>query len=373
MKQDNDRPSSARRSLRVLPPAAVSVAALFLLTACGSGDSDSEESASATDATTTTEAELEVTPAGLNIDLFKDGALAQEPTIEDCILSDGSASTCYNLTISGYPLDDEVGPFCPETITDTADQAGIWFDGEDIYSLDGPFFEQLPELYGDDAWQMYDEEGNIFVTDTKEKFELAAQPNVDESVMNHCVEGRLEWLENGEPVQATVLIPTEPVAAAEPASATAFLGVTLSGVRIDAAAPVTAILDAHTIAAFDNCGGHFNPTEGYHMHGAVGCSEVEGASEGETLQFGYALDGYPVHSPYDEQQAAEVELDECNGHYTEAEGYHYHANPAEENQVITCMIGQTAEAEVAAGGPPGGGAPAGGPPAGGAPPEGAAR
>ena len=88
------------------------------------------------------------------------------------------------------------------------------------------------------------------------------------------------------------------------------------------------------------------------MHGAVGCSEVGQAADGDTAQFGYALDGYPVHSPFEEGEAAD-DLDECNGHTTESAGYHYHANPAAENLVISCLVGQIAESEDGAGGPPG--------------------
>ena len=127
---------------------------------------------------------------------------------------------------------------------------------------------------------------------------------------------------------------------------------------IAASAPVDAILGAYTIAAFDDCGAHFNPTEGYHLHGAVGCSEVGEAAEGETPMFGYALDGYPLRSPYaDDAEETAAGLDECNGHTTDADGYHYHANQAAKNQVVACLIGQTATSTDAAGGAPDGGAP----------------
>ena len=251
------------------------------------------------------------------------------------------------------------GRFCPDTITDDAEAGGIWFDGEGVYDLDGEFIAGLAELYGDDGWKMYDDEGNVLVTETQEEFEAAARPDVDPSLQNHCVQGELAWLEDGEPVTTEVLIPTTPVAAEESASASAILGVTLDGVRIDASAPVEAILSAYTIAAFDDCGGHFNPVEGYHLHGAVGCSEVGEAADGETAQFGYALDGYAVHSPFEEGDAPD-DLDACNGHATDELGYHYHANPASENLVIACFVGQTAQSDDAVGGPPGGA----GPPAG---------
>ena len=65
--------------------------------------------------------------------------------------------------------------------------------------------------------------------------------------------------------------------------------------------------------------------------------------------FGYAMDGYPVHSPLTDTELA-TDLDECNGHTTDAAGYHYHANSAAENQVIECLVGQSVATE---GGRPG--------------------
>ncbi len=344
--------------LRRSPLLAVPMTAVLLLASCSSSTSES-----GSDEATTTDTPTTTATAGLDTALFLDGALSEEPTTEDCTLSGGAETTCYRITVSGYPVDHEVGPFCPETITDDAEAGGIWFDGENLYDVDGSFIEGLAETYGDDGWKMYDDEGNVLVTETQEQFEAAARPDVDPDLENHCVQGKLEWLDNGEPITSEVLIPTTPVAADEAAGAQAILGVTLDGVRIDASAPVDAILGAYTIAAFDDCGGHFNPVEGYHLHGAVGCSEVGDATEGDTAQFGYALDGYAVHSPYEDGEAPD-DLDACNGHTTDELGYHYHANPASENLVIACLVGQTVESEDGAGGPPGGGAPGDGPPEG---------
>ena len=121
---------------------------------------------------------------------------------------------------------------------------------------------------------------------------------------------------------------------------------------IAASAPVDAILGAYTIAAFDDCGGHYNPNEGYHLHGAVGCSEVGEAADGDTPIFGYAMDGYAVHSPFEAGEEP-ADLDECNGHTTDADGYHYHANSADEEPGRECLIGQTvAGADAAPGGWP---------------------
>ncbi len=334
-----------RRSPLLIAP----LLAVFVLASCGGSDTGSD-----TTTKTTTASE------GLDTALFLDGALAEDPTTEDCTLSGGAETTCYKITVSGYPTDHEVGPFCPDTTSDGADKGGIWFDGKNVYDLDGPFIADLAETYDDNAWKMYDEDGKVFITDTQEKFEGAARPDVDPDLQNHCVEGRLEWLENGEPIETTVLIPAKPVAADSSAEPQGNQGVTLDGVVIAASAPVSAILGAYTIAAFDDCGGHFNPFEGYHLHGAVGCSENGDAAENDTPVFGYAMDGYPVHSPFEDGAAGSDDLDACNGHTTEAGGYHYHANPAAENQVIACLVGQTVASEEGAGGPPDGG----GPPAG---------
>ncbi len=276
------------------------------------------------------------TAAGPDVSLFLSGALAGGVTTEPCTLSGGAATTCYRITVAGLPVDHAVGPFCPPTISSTAADGGIWFDGAGLYDVDGEFIEGLASLYGDDNWRLYDVDGNVNVTDTPEAFEGAARPDVAPQYRNHCVEGRVAWLPGGQPVTATALIPTLPVPAVAPTSNARFLGVTLNGVRIDGSAPVGDILRAYTIAAFDDCGGHFNPVEGYHLHAAMGCSGIEAAGHGR--HFAYALDGYAVFTPL----AAASDLDRCGGHASDLLGYHYHAAPAAENVVVRCLAGQIA-------------------------------
>ncbi|MBH0130761.1 YHYH protein [Salinibacterium sp. NK8237] len=349
--------TTVRRDIRLKRPplfAGVLVLSALALAACASADT-----------TTSTDDATTAVTAGLDLDLFVDGAIVDEATTVDCTLTGGTETTCYEITISGDPTDHDIGPFCPDTTSTSADDAGIWFDGDEVYDLDGEFIANLAETYGDDGWHMYDEDGNVYVTDTIEAFEAAARPDVDPAYQNYCIEGSFDFLENGEAIQTTVLIPTTPVLADESYTTQGNLGVTLDGVIIAASAPVDAILGAYTIAAFDDCGAHFNPFEGYHMHGATGCSEVGDAADGETAIFGYAMDGFAVHSAYTDDELADVELDECNGHTTDELGYHYHANSAADNMVIECFMGQTvAGDEEGAGGPPAGGAPDGG-----APPE----
>jgi len=297
------------------------------------------------------------------IRFFMPDALAQDVATVNCTLSDGTVTSCYEITIAGTPADHDVGPFCPRTTAAVADEVGIWLDGENLYDVTGQFILDLPVIYNDEHWMLHDSQGRVRVTDTKEAFEAAARPDVAEEYENYCVEGRMEWLEGGKPVTTTVQIPIAPVLRGTPTSARAPLGVTFNGVRIDAAAPVDAILGAYTIAAFDDCGGHVNPFEGYHMHAATGCGEVGNASDGDTRPFAIAMDGYLIHSPLDG-----AELDACNGHVTDEYGYHYHARSPELNGVLSCYMGTIARHS--RGAPPGGRRPGGGPPRDSAPPPG---
>lgn len=325
--------------------------AVAVLGACGS--STSSGTTQATDATVTTSTAAQTIQHAFEVDHFGEGAIVGEVTTEDCTLSGGTATKCARVTIAGYPSSYQVGPFCPDTVTTPAEDAGIWFDGNGVYDLDGKFIADLANFYADDQWKMFDSAGNVNVTDTLEAFEGAARPDVDPQYQNYCVEGRLEWLTGGVPVQTTVLIPLQPVRASSASSAhPGNFGVTLDGVVIAESAPVDAILGAHTIASFDDCGGHFNPVAGYHLHGAMGCGHLEDDHvTGETAMFGYAIDGYPIHLPLDAEALAGAGLDGCNGHTTATEGYHYHANGAAKNAVLPCLMGEYV-ATGRAGGPP---------------------
>jgi len=316
----------------------------LMFIACSESDNDViEETSEESNESERTESDSE---SALD-SLFVDGALANDPVLVDCALSDGSASQCYEITAVGNPVSYDVGPFCPSTTDSDASEGGIWLDGENLYDVDGQFILDLAEIYGDDNWKLYDDDGNVNVTETAEEFELAARPDVDESLVNHCVEGRFEWLEGGEAIPYEATLPANPTLS-DSTSSSALLGVTINGVRIDASAPVDAILGAYTIAAFDDCGGHFNPAEGYHMHAAVDCDAptIEGGDAG---LFGFASDGFPILLQIEDESS----LDSCGGHTSEEIGYHYHASAPEENGIIKCLSGLTLEGSNDGGGPPG--------------------
>ena len=215
------------------------------------------------------------TAAGLDLTSFYDGALVGDVQTTDCTLASGAASTCYELTIAGFPANrDTIGPWCPATTSD--DAAGIWFDGSAVYDIDGQFILDLADIYDDATWKLYDDDGNVLSTDTSEKFNdlVTGGAQTEAEPVNLCVYGEIEWAEGGGPIAATVQIPVTPSKADSPTPVSGVLGVTLDGVRIESSAPIDLILGNYTIGAFDPCGGHVNPQEGYHMHATTGCSDA---------------------------------------------------------------------------------------------------
>ena len=276
---------------------------------------------------------------------FLDGSLTKAITTEDCTLSNGLETTCYRIEVTGAPVDTKIGPFCPESTSSTAEVAGIWLDGEKIYDVDGQFILDLSTIYKDVKWKLYDDSGKVKVTDTKEAFQGAAKPDVEEAYKYHCVEGTWEWTTTTKPVPTSILVPVKPVLASSSSSPRGNLGVTVNGLVISASAPVDAILGAYTIAAFDDCGGHFNPTAGYHLHAYTGCEGVNYEShiedpDAETKIIGYAMDGVAVFAPLSSKST--IKLDECNGRTTTKNGYHYYAQSAEKNLIVKCVKGLTA-------------------------------
>lgn len=144
--------------------------------------------------------------------------LAEEPATEGCTFNGGGKGTCYRITVTGDPVDYNVGPFYPVAISDGTDKGGTWFDGDNLYAVDGCFIESLAETYKDAAWRLYDDEGNV-----------------------------------------------------------------MSAVS-DESALVAAILASHALGLFDDAAAT-SPYQGYHLHGALGCSQVGATSDGETPKF----------------------------------------------------------------------------------------
>ncbi len=269
---------------------------------------------------------------------FLSEVLIGEVVKEQRTLSDGTRTLCYVIKTYSEPQEHEMGPWSPRTITDDADAGGIWIRDGEVYDVDGPFVKNIAEFYDDPDWKLYRDDGSVRVTDTREAFEAAARPDVDPRYYNHVVEGRPEWFGRHE---NTYVIPVNPVYQLRPtrlrrgAAAVAF-----NGVKFDPPAPLHAILGAHTIAPFDDAGGHINPHEGYHYHAATGHTKEVAQSDGHAPMIGYALDGFGLYAYLDEEGQASTGMDECGGHFDAIRGYHYHAGAPGSNQIIRAFRGQ---------------------------------
>jgi hypothetical protein len=272
-------------------------------------------------------------------------------TTVPCDLSDGSSSTCYQIVTNGVPTDHDMGPWCPENISDDATAGGIWLEGGEAYDVDGAFVQNMAAFYNDSEWLMYDSNGDIFVTETQTDCENAANPNVGTAYKNFCVECLPSYVAN---VSHTYLIPVTPVkltttqsfaTGGGPGGGTGVStrGLAFNGVVFDAPAPTDAILGAYTLAPFDDAGGHINMTAGYHYHAATGISTKIAQDDGHAAMIGYAMDGHAIYERLDANGDTPTDLDDCRGHSDEVRGYHYHVDYAGNNNFINCLHGAYAE------------------------------
>ncbi|WP_417248525.1 YHYH protein [Celeribacter sp.] len=270
---------------------------------------------------------------------FEDAQIVSGPELVDCTLSEGAETTCFSITVKTEPTGYTPGPWCPTSVLDDADAGGIWLKDGEVHDVDGEFVSNLSRFYNDEEWQLVNPDGSIRVTDTKEACEAAARPDVAEEYQNYCVQCLPEYVD--ESATVTYVIPLTPQAATRPAPTNqSGSGVAYNGIRLDGSAPVDDILAAHTIAPFDDCGGHINTHVGYHYHAVTDCLEGGPVVEGHASQIGIAMDGYPIFNRTDAQGEVPDDLDACNGHVSDDLGYHYHAGEAGSNAILGCMTAQ---------------------------------
>ncbi len=277
--------------------------------------------------------------AVLSAGLFDSKAVEVADDLVACTLSKGTNTECFSVTVhTGADLGHATGPWCPRNIKDGADQAGIWLDDGKVYDVSGEFIENLATFYEDDKWQLYNPEtGEVKVTDSKAACLAAARPDVDPMYRNHCVECLPSYFDSGAGI--TYLIPATPqvLSDPEPIGPHTGIGLALNGVKLEAPAPLHAILGAYTIAPFDDCGGHVNPHVGYHYHAVTDCTDQIALAQSHAPLLGYAMDGFMLLTQHNTDGSSPDNLDACGGHEFAGVGYHYHAAAPGKNQILGCF------------------------------------
>lgn len=304
---------------------------------CSSDDNNNSTNNPDTDITTV---------LSVDTSLFLTSTSAVTITTVPCTLSDGTETDCYQIVSTSTPSDHEMGPWCPDNISDDATAGGIWLENGQVYDVDGAFIQNMATFYNDTTWQMYDANGNIYKTETETDCANAANPNVGEEYENFCVECLPSYVAN---LTQTYLIPITPVKQTtansfggpgpQGANGPSQRGIAFNGVVFDAPAPTDAILGAYTLAPFDDAGGHINLNAGYHYHATTGISTAIVQTDSHAAMIGYAIDGHGLYAQLDADGNEPADLDSCRGHYDDIRGYHYHADAPGSNNFINCLYG----------------------------------
>lgn len=322
-------------------------------------DSDTE-----TDTNTDTDTDSTSDDLAMNVDasyfVTADGTVTI--TTVPCTLSDGTSTDCYQIVTNSLPSDHNMGPWCPDNISDDAEAGGIWLEDGEVYDVDGAFIENMADFYNDSNWLMYDANGDVYITETEDDCINAANPNVGTEYANFCVECLPSYISN---LSQTFTIPITPVAQStdvyfstagqgggpedgvpggaggppEDTGIPSTRGVALNGIEFSAPAPTDAILSAYTLAPFDDAGGHINVNQGYHYHAATGFSTTVAQEDGHSSLIGYALDGYGIYEYTAADGSSPSDLDDLRGHTDDTRGYHYHVDQAGANNFINGLHG----------------------------------
>lgn len=300
---------------------------------------------------------------------FLPAGLAEPIKVVSRTLSDGTTSECFKIVVKGIPTDHAMGPWCPNNIVDDASKGGIWLSQGKVFDVDGAFVKNLANFYNDTTWMMYNSStGKIIKTTTLKECEEAANPNVGEQYKNYCVECLPSYVAK---LTHTYYIPITPKEAKKAYSYAkgpgggqgggpdspgkphgprgprstipSIRGLAFNGVVFDAPAPEDRILEAYTLAPFDDAGGHINLHAGYHYHAATGFSTKIIQKDGHAPMIGYAPDGYGLFENKDAKGNEYTDLDALRGHYDSTRGYHYHVDKAGNNNFINGLRGEYVE------------------------------
>ena len=310
----------------------------------------------------------------------------------NCTLSDGTKTKCFQITTFSIPEDHEMGPWCPHTINDSAEKGGIWFKDGKMYDVDGEFIKELPKLYHDDFWKLYDNNGDVFRTKSEDDCIKLMGAQLQDKFINYCIECLPKYVSN---LSSKYLIPITPVKLETPINLSGDpkggnppngdgenppgeerdgpprdkisdgerpngpppngpppgnnegerpggpikRGIAFNGVIFDAPAPLHIILKGYTIPPIDDAGGHINMDNGYHYHAATGKTKEHEQHDHHAPMIGYAMDGFGLYAQLNTDGHEPEDLDDCRGHYDDIRGYHYHVDAAGNNNFINCFSG----------------------------------
>ena len=298
----------------------------------------------------------------VNPDFFIAAGLLEPITKVDYKLSDGSTAECYKIVTKSIPTEHQMGPWCPTNINDGADKGGIWMEGGIAHDVDGAFIKNMASFYKDATWKMYNADGSINVTNSKEACEAAARPDVDPAYKNFCVQCMPSYVDGLKQIFYIPVVPVKsssdtknnlpqgpprnggqvgPPPNGRRGGGGSVIGIAFNGVNFDPPAPTADILAAYTLAPLDDNGGHINTHVGYHYHAATGKTKKVKQTDSHAAMIGYAMDGYGMFELLDEIGKEPLKLDEHRGHYDTIRGYHYHVGPADGNQFIGSFRGLT--------------------------------
>jgi hypothetical protein len=144
----------------------------------------------------------------------------------------------------------------------------------------------------------------------------------------------------------TLELPANPTLLATPSCVRGEVGIAISGVVINNALDAPG-RDAVSTEIQDQCQGHPHTGGIYHYHSYSPCLEDQD-STGHSDLIGWALDGFGLYGPYDEngEVLTNADLDECHGdtHMIEWDGevvemYHYHST-FEYPYTVGCFRGE---------------------------------
>jgi hypothetical protein len=261
-------------------------------------------------------------------------------TTSSCTLTDGTVTTCCQLTFQSNPstIDNETGPFCPAT---TAQPGGYGnYDG-----ATGAGFQRMNAT----LFNNMEADGYDILNATTVRTLDPRTGTGDNSTGAACLDASAD---DNLSLTFTIPLTQSILAAPDTLSSVELLGVSLDGIPINSTPP-SVVANNGKIPSLDLCGGHHDPSGYWHWHFIPDSVNVALAAMGfgstctvftqnASALVGFAKDGYPIYAYQDSDGTTPTGLDSCNGHTGNTthfgEKYHYHAKNGTQVNAATAPI-----------------------------------